>query len=142
VCAAIQPTPRRSPTKKSYAEKAVKALELKNNTTFAKELDLERLVPALNFGINARSAVAKKAAKSVCQSLAASMSVAGYEELVSGTLGLTPLQVGDDVPNGLLEEGGVVFERSSCVFLHIFFWARCSRDQLALSPPAGVRWRT
>ena len=39
-----------------YAEKAVKALEGGSNTTFAKELDLERLIPALNFGLNAKSA--------------------------------------------------------------------------------------
>jgi len=41
---------------------------------WAKELDLGRLIPALSFGINAKSAKTKKAAKSVCMLVSNSIS--------------------------------------------------------------------
>jgi hypothetical protein len=82
-----------------FCEKAVKALEAKSNAAaFGKELDLGRLLPALHFGINAKSAKAKKAAVSVCVSVGASLSIPRYDEEISklaasNLLMLTPLQI-------------------------------------------------
>ena len=46
-----------------YCEKALVVLSKGSNALWAKDLDSERLLPALSFGINAKSPKGKKAAK-------------------------------------------------------------------------------
>ena len=76
-----------------FCEKALKNLSVQGETQFAKNLDLERIFPGLNFGVNSKSAKGKKAAKGIACLLSSSLTQVDYEARVSALPGLTPLQV-------------------------------------------------
>jgi hypothetical protein len=76
-----------------FAEKALKALERGSITTFARNMDVSRMIPALMFGLSGKTAPTKKAARDCCVILSSSLSFLEWENQVNQIMGLTPLQV-------------------------------------------------
>mmetsp|Transcript_34612 Transcript_34612/g.78240 ORF Transcript_34612/g.78240 Transcript_34612/m.78240 type:complete len:373 (+) Transcript_34612:89-1207(+) len=77
-----------------YTERCLAKLAEGSDSTWAKELDFGRLLPALNFGLNCKAPAGKKAAKQSCALVANSLSMAEWEKQVeTNALGLTPPQV-------------------------------------------------
>jgi hypothetical protein len=79
-----------------------------SSSSFATDLALDRLIPALNSGLNAKNASGKKAAKACCVLLSSSLTAAEYDAAVSSTEGLTPLQVRGTLNHPFLHLNGML----------------------------------